>query len=207
MPDDAQPKRLVPLPVKDWSDDLAPVLADMHGAPLNVHKLMAHNPVLLNAWWSFRNHSVNGGTLGRRLGELIILRVAVHLDAWYEWASHVDRSLRIGLTAEEICRVAERETCHGWSSAEAAVLEAVDDLMETRRLSPPTRARLAAHFSEEQLLDLIAIQGMYVILGNMILSWGLELDAGISARIAAITSEEEFSIRARAFATRQPKPN
>ena len=87
------------------------------------------------------------------------------------------------------------------------MLEAVDDLMEARRLSPPTRARLAAHFSEEQLLDLIAIQGMYVILGNMILSWGLELDAGISARIAAITSEEEFSIRARAFATRQPKPN
>ncbi|MEO1610088.1 MAG: hypothetical protein AAFR90_12310 [Pseudomonadota bacterium] len=48
---------------------------------------------------------------------------------------------------------------------------------------------------------------MYVILGNMILSCGLELDAGVSARIAATPSEEEFSTRARAFATRQPKQN
>ncbi|MEO0810556.1 MAG: hypothetical protein AAFW82_07970 [Pseudomonadota bacterium] len=55
MPDDAQPKRLVPLPVKDWSDDLAPVLADMHGAPLNVHKLMAHNPVLRKDHQAFSN--------------------------------------------------------------------------------------------------------------------------------------------------------
>ena len=199
MSGDAHPKPLAPLPVEQWSGGIQSVLADMQGAPLNVHKLMAHNPALLKAWWSFRNHSVNGGTLGRRLGEFVILRVSLHLGAWYEWASHVDRSLRIGVTREEIQRIAVRETRPGWPDMEAVLLEAVDDLMEMRRLSADTQKQLAQHFSDAQVLDIIAIQGMYVILGNMILSWGLELDTTVKEKIADTTNREEFLLSAQAF--------
>ena len=88
---------LTPLPADQWNESLSNVLSDMNDAPLNVHKLMAHNPGLLQAWWNFRNYSVRGGTLGSRLAELLILRVSVHISAWYEWASHVDRALQCGL--------------------------------------------------------------------------------------------------------------
>jgi hypothetical protein len=67
----------MPLATEQWRSDLAPIKADMNGAPINVHKLMAHNPDLLKAWWGVRNHSVSVGTLGAVTGDLVILRVAI----------------------------------------------------------------------------------------------------------------------------------
>ena len=91
-----------PLSVSEWDDSLSQAVADMIGNPLNVHKLMANHPELLKAWWNFRNYSVVGGDLGARKGELVILRISLHMKAWYEWGSHIERSLACGLTMEEI---------------------------------------------------------------------------------------------------------
>lgn len=184
---------LLPLPEDQWSPALEGVLNDMGGAPINVHKLMAHNADLLNAWWNFRNHSVDGGSLGRRFAELVILRVGMHLKAWYEWGSHVDRSLRCGLALEEINRVQVRSLDGGWTAQEAALLRAVDELVTARQLSSDTKVELARHFSTAQVLDIIAIHGMYVILGCMINTWGLALDAKVAERISAHTTEAGFN--------------
>ncbi|MDG1323338.1 MAG: carboxymuconolactone decarboxylase family protein, partial [Porticoccaceae bacterium] len=99
-----------PLATQHWDKALTKVIEDTKGAPLHVHQLMANNPKLLDAWWDFRNHSVEGGTLGKRAGELVILRVAVHMQAWYEWGSHVDRALTCGLSIDEINRVLSHST-------------------------------------------------------------------------------------------------
>jgi hypothetical protein len=193
---------LSPLSVSDWDPTLGAIAEDMGGMPINVHKLMAHNPALLKAWWSFRKHSVQGGTLGPRLGELVILRVGIQLAAWYEWGSHVDRSLRCGLALDEINRVLQRDILTVWAKDEAALLEAVDELVEDHALSRAMRLRLAEHFSVEQILDIIAIHGMYVILGCMIRSWGLELDDAVNARIEEHTTPESFAAAATAFHAR-----
>ncbi len=193
------PQSLSPLPTEDWDPTLKNVIDDMNGNPINVHKLMAHSPQLLQAWWNFRNYSVNGGTLGDRLGELVILRVGVHLSVWYEWGSHVDRSLRCGMTMEEIDRVLERGVSKKWTEAEAALLTAVDDLIETRCLSDECHQRLSNFFSVEQIFDIIAIHGMYLILGCMIKTWGLKLDDAVDQRICNHVTDAEFQAAAKRF--------
>lgn len=189
---------LAPLPLDAWDPALDHIAADMKGAPINVHKLMAHNPALLKAWWDFRNYSVNGGTLGPRLGELVILRVGVQLCAWYEWGSHVDRSLRCGLTLDEINAVLQRDTT-GFSPAERALLQAVDALIEQHEIPTALLGRLSDHFETPQIMDIIAIHGMYVILGCMIRTWGLALDEAVNARIEQHTTPEGFEVAARGF--------
>lgn len=190
---------ITPLPVQQWPSMLDTVRADMGGKPINVHMLMAHNPQLLNAWWNFRNYSVDGGSLGKRLGELVILRVGVHLKAWYEWGSHVDRAMRCGLTIDEINRVLERGIGPLWKPSEGALLRAVDELILTRRISPNCQAALAAHFTTAQVIDIVAIHGMYFILGCLINTWGLSLDTDVAERIQAHTSEEMFEYAVRCF--------
>ncbi len=190
---------LLPLPTDQWDGSLAEIIEEMNGAPLNVHKLMANNPALLRAWWSFRNYSINGGSLGARKGELVILRVGVQTSTWYEWASHVDRARHKGLTQEEINAVLLRETTDVWNRQEAALLTAVDNLIEDGGLSTKIRSRLAQYFSSQQVLDIIAIHGMYVILGCMIRSWGLELDTAVRARVESITDEKRFASAAKRF--------
>ena len=48
-------------------------------------------------------------------------------------------------------------------------------------------------------MDIIAIQGMYVILACMIKSWGLTLDHEVQERIALQASERDFIAAAARF--------
>ncbi|MEM1140989.1 MAG: carboxymuconolactone decarboxylase family protein [Pseudomonadota bacterium] len=181
-----------PLPPSAWDESLMPIIENLDGDPLNVHRLMANHPQLLSAWWNFRNHAVNGGALGKRLGELVILRVAVHMGSWYEWASHVDRSLHCGLSLDEINRVTERRIGPKWQANEACLLEAVDELIASHGLSSDLQSKMELYFSVEQVMDVIAIHGMYVVLACMIKTWGLKLDEDVQSRLPSTVTEDFF---------------
>lgn len=184
--------KVTPLPPAEWNPCLAHIIEDMRGAPINVHGLLANHPKLLEAWWGFRNYSVNGGDLGRRKGELVILRVAVNMRAWYEWGAHVERALACGIGRDEIERVKTGATAPEWEASEALLLEAVDELIAGHGLSPATHARLRRHYSVRQIMDIMAIHGMYVILACMINTWGLELDARIQEKLPSDVTRESF---------------
>jgi alkylhydroperoxidase family enzyme len=189
--------RVEPLDAAQWPPVLDGVCTDMNGAPINVQKLMAHSPNLLRAWWDFRNYSVSGGSLGKRLGELVILRVGVHLGAWYEWGSHVDRAQRIGMSADAIFQTLNLHP--NLDPSEVLILTAVDELMMAHKINAATRAALEKYYDTAQLMDLIAIQGMYVILGGFINTWDLALDGAVAARIETVTNRADFERSSAAF--------
>lgn len=184
-----------PLPLAEWDESLQRVVDDMNGRPLSVHSLMANHPALLDAWWDFRNYSVQGGELSQRDCELVILRVAVHMKSWYEWGSHVDRGLAAGLSQEEIDRVIDGPDARGWTERDATLIAAVDELVDDRGISASTLGNLSSHFSSKQVMDIIAIHGMYITLGCMINTWDLALDEHIRSRLPEGTSREEFEAR------------
>ena len=175
-----------------WDKSLSQILKQMNGQPLNVHKLLANHPKLLKAWWNFRNYSVKGGDLGRRRGELVILRVAANLRSWYEWSSHVDRSLQCGLEIFEIERVNKKIKKSEWCVEEYFLLLAVDELIENRTIKKTLFTKLKQYYSEQQIMDIISIHGMYIILGCMIDIWKLDLEDYISKRLPANINKESF---------------
>lgn len=179
-----------PVPTQDWDSSLQHVIDDMHGRPINIHALMANHPALLNAWWSLREYLVRGGDLEQRHCELVILRVAVHMRSWYEWSSHVVRGLESGLTVDEIERV--RVGGDEWSDADAALLSAVDEVARDNVIGDRTRERLAAHFSDRQVMDIILLHGMYRTIGCMINTWGIELDEQVQGRLPKQITEQSF---------------
>src|SRR5210317_814019 len=155
-----------PVPVHEWDPSLQHIIEDMDGRPINIHSLMANHPLLLNAWWNLRNYLVNGGELDQRHCELVILRVAARMHSWYEWASHVVRGLDAGLSNDEIEGV--RLTDAKWDDADQALLDAVDDIANNNCVSEGVRARLAPHFTDRQVMDIIVLHGMYLTIGGMI---------------------------------------
>jgi 4-carboxymuconolactone decarboxylase len=184
-------KELKPVPVDEWNGSLKKILEDMKGIPLNIHSLMAHNPELLQAWWAFRNYSVKGGHLGQRKAELVILRVAVRLGSWYEWAAHIERSLQIGISLDLIEEI--RKNSPEMPEEDAILIQAVDDLILDKRLSPETLEQASHYYDKRQLLDIIAIHGMYVTLGCMIETWGVELDRHVREALPASLNEKNFA--------------
>ena len=184
--------KATPLPISDWNPSLSHIINDMKGQPLNVHSLMANHPELLKAWWNYRNYSVAGGDLGKRRGELVILRVAIHMKSWYEWSSHVERALSCGLTLEEIERVKQGTQAPEWSSGEALLLKAVDELIANHAIAEETLEDLYEHYTTRQVMDIIAIQGMYITLGSMINTWGLELDDHVQKKLPESVTKVKF---------------
>jgi len=181
-----------PVPLSKWDKSLEHVIDDMKGHPLNVHSLMANHPKLLDAWWNFRNYAVRGGALGQRDCELVILRVAVHMRSWYEWASHVDRGLSAGLSIEEIERVKQAPDSPEWDQRDAVLLQSIDGLLAERAISSDTLITLSDHFSNNQIMDVIAIHGMYITLGCMINTWGLAIDGPVLDRLPADVTRKSF---------------
>lgn len=180
-----------PVPLNDWDESLQHVVADMRGRPLNIHGLLANHPPLLEAWWALRNYLVEGGDLEQRQCELVILRVAARRRSWYEWASHVVRGLDNGLSLEDIERV--RRDDDVWPDADAILLEAVDEILESCSISPVTLERLAGHFTDRQILDIVHLHGMYATLACTIGTWGVELDDHVAQRLPDTVTEEAFA--------------
>ena len=183
---------LRPLEVSDWDKSLSHIATQMNNEPLNVHKLMANHPALLAAWWNFRNYSVLGGELGRRNGELVILRVASNLKSWYEWSSHVDRSLNCGLTLKEIVKVNSKLSEDDWIEKEYLLLSSVDILIKKKKLKTKFYNKMRKYFSDKQIMDIIAIHGMYTILACMINIYGLSLEKKIAKRLPKQITKKSF---------------
>jgi len=179
-----------PVPIRDWDPTLQHVIDDMNGRPINIHALMANHPALLKAWWDLRNYLVNGGDLEQRQCELVILRVAVHMRSWYEWGSHVVRGLDSGLSLEEIDRV--RADSDDWDAADSILLAAVDEVARHNVIGEETRAQLAEHFTELQVMDIILLHGMYLTLGCMINTWSIELDDHVRERLPEHITPQSF---------------
>ena len=97
-----------------------------------------------------------------------------------------------GLTLAEIERVKQRAAAPGWTVADKLLLTAVDELIARHAISPGTLSELYQHYSPKQVMDLIAIQGMYVTLGGMINSFGLELDQQVLERLPESVSQTQF---------------
>jgi hypothetical protein len=178
---------------EDWNTSLSHVITDMKGQPLNVHKLLANNPALLDAWWSLRKYLVQGGSLGKRNAELVILRTAAHARNWYEWASHVVRGLNSNLSLVEIERVIEGPGHADWAESDALLLQSVDDLAANGALGPELLEKLDAHIGQEAILDLIALRSMYVMLGNMLNTWEVELDRHVATALPDTLTRENFA--------------
>src|SRR5690606_6271144 len=87
---------LAPLADAAWPDEVAHML-DGFAGQLNVYRVMAHHPALLQAWSDYRNHVVLENALGAELSEVAILRTGHRLGSPYEWAHHVKRARLLGM--------------------------------------------------------------------------------------------------------------
>jgi alkylhydroperoxidase family enzyme len=166
-----------PLNPDNWPDELDEIRSYLD-IPLNIHSTMAHHSELLQAWMPLRNHIVSNSTLPARQRELIILRTAHNCQTDYEWRHHVERGQLAGLEMVEINRVIEGGQADGWSSDEAALLNAADDCHRESCLSASTLEEVQQHFNDQQQLDIVVTVGVYMILASIINTWNVPMEDG-----------------------------
>jgi alkylhydroperoxidase family enzyme len=115
-------------------------------------------------WDRFRAGSLlDRGPVSLRHREIVIDRTCARCGCPYEWGVHAAFfAQRVALTPEQL-----RATVHGdandpvWSDEERLLIRMVDELHDSAGLTDELWATLAAAFSVEQILELIALVGFY----------------------------------------------
>jgi 4-carboxymuconolactone decarboxylase len=132
--------------------------------PLNLFRTVAHNPAILERFRSTGTYLLNFGTLSALDREIVIQRTCARCGCEYEWGVHaVFYGERVGLSAEQLDATAAgpgaADPC--WSPEQAVLIELVDALHDRDDLDDAVWERLAAHYNEAQLVELVALVGQY----------------------------------------------
>ena len=132
--------------------------------PLKLFRTVARNPRLL------RNFADNGKLVYNRdtdiaplHRELVIQRTTARCGAEYEWGVHAYVfGKSVGLTGER-----QRATVEGapssacWTAEESLLIEFADSLHDGAAIPDALWERLRRHWSEEQILELAMLAGLY----------------------------------------------
>lgn len=174
--------RIEPLSDTEATDAQKQVLAPFveRNFVLNIFRTMARHPGALDRFLKWGNYILGKyNTLPERERELAILRTGFNCGSGYEWAQHVVIGKRAGLTGEEIARIKTGSASPGWSSADAAILDACDDLTRDHFITDAHWAALGHHFRTEQCMDLVYTVGQYTQVSMLLNSFGVQLDKGL----------------------------
>jgi 4-carboxymuconolactone decarboxylase len=179
----AKPPRIKPLP-PDQRDDRTREVMDGLRSPrggddeLNIFATLAHHPKLLKRWSAFGGVLLGGGDLPARDREILILRTGWNCQAEYEWGQHAAIGRGVGLTDDEIARLAEGPDA-GWDDFDAALVRAADELHDDAVISDATWKALAARYNEKQLIEVCMVVGQYHLVSFTLNSLGVEREPGV----------------------------
>jgi 4-carboxymuconolactone decarboxylase len=108
------------------------------------------------------------GKLDRRLFELIVLVIARHWNAQYEWFVHEPAALKAGLAAGIVDAIRTGKEPPYERDDERTVAGLTAELLETRTVSQATYDRVIAAFGLDLFIEMITVAGFYVTAAMMI---------------------------------------
>ncbi|MDE1935008.1 carboxymuconolactone decarboxylase family protein [Bradyrhizobium sp.] len=103
-----------------------------------------------------------------RLNEFAILIIGRQWRSQVEWFAHAPIAAKAGLKAEIIAELKEGKRPSGMADDEALVYDFVTELTTTQKVSDETFARAKKLFSDQQIVDLTAVAGNYVMVAMML---------------------------------------
>lgn len=131
---------------------------------------------LFRSWLPFGAVLLGFGKLRRRDAELVILRVGHLRGCEYELQQHRRIAKRRGVDAETQSKIFEDPHAGGLPARDRALLAAVDELVDTRTLSPETWQSLSSHLDRPQLIEFVMLASQYDALAATLNTLKVPLD-------------------------------
>jgi 4-carboxymuconolactone decarboxylase len=150
------------------------------GPAVNIFRTLVQHPKLFKRWLVFANHVLFKSTIPPRDREILILRTGWRCRAEYEWGQHVIIGKAVGLSDDEILRIADGPAAPGWDPFDAALLRAADELHDDHFLSDATWKTLGERYSTQQLMDAVFTVGQYTLVSMALNSFGVQLDPHVT---------------------------
>jgi 4-carboxymuconolactone decarboxylase len=173
--------RVAPLAKEGWTEEQRKFLEPFYTSHLyNVTGTLARHWEASKKFGVWNSHILGAtGTLPPRDREILILRTGWLCQAEYEWAQHVLIGKANGLTDGEIEQIRKGPNDEHWSSFDAALVRASDELHADAFVSDVTWKTLSERYTTEQLMDVVFTVGQYTLVSMALNTFGVQLDKGL----------------------------
>jgi|FLYL01.1.fsa_nt_gi alkylhydroperoxidase family enzyme len=146
---------------------------------LNVFKVMAHSPELMQSWWRMMTVLFTRLELEPRLRELAILRLFQIKKGAYGFAHHVRLGKEAGVTDEQIAQLSKHETSAAFTDLEQLVLQYTDACTELSDEAPELAEAVKAALGERQLVELTFCIANWNLMAHLLLPLDIEPEPAI----------------------------
>jgi len=137
------------------------------GGPYN---MLLRSPELTARYLGMTDYLRFETSLPHRLNELAILIEARLWDAQYEWWAHYPIALKAGVPEAVANDIKEGRRPAAMKPDEEAVYDVCIELLRDRHLTDATFVRAKAMLGEQQVVDLVAVAGFYVMVSSVIIA-------------------------------------
>jgi 4-carboxymuconolactone decarboxylase len=103
-----------------------------------------------------------------KLNELAILIIGRQWRSQVEWFAHAPLAAKAGLSTDIIAELKEGKRPSKMAEDEAVVYDFVTELTTTRKVSDETYTRAKKVFNDQQIVDLTAVAGNYVMVAMVL---------------------------------------
>lgn len=135
------------------------------GGPLDA---MCRSPEMARRLSTLSDYFRHGTSLDQRINEFAVILAARLHNSHYEWSVHSQWAMRDGLARSIVEAVAEGRRPDAMADDEAAAYDLLMELAVTQAVSQATFERARALFSEQQLVDLVAVFGAYRMVAGIL---------------------------------------
>jgi alkylhydroperoxidase family enzyme len=165
------------IPYPDPAKQSETIRATLARAPINIMKMVsnASEPVF-NGFGQFSGAFYQPSELDPMLREVAILRVGYLSRSAYEIFHHEGLGRQIGLTDPQIAAIKAARPDPVLTPAQAAVMAFADDVIVNVRAGDATLAAVRVHLSDQAVVDLILVIGLYMTVSRLLETAGVELD-------------------------------
>jgi AhpD family alkylhydroperoxidase len=159
--------------------DIAALVARIRGArggQLHVfYQALLHSPELTEAWFDYNNAVRFKTTLGDRIRELVIMRVAALTGCDYVWSVHAAQyAARAGVTAQQVAALRDWRKSEVFGARERALLAYVDAMTQDVAVPDAVFDGMRGHFSEREAVEVTVLVGAYNMQTRVLRALGIE---------------------------------
>jgi AhpD family alkylhydroperoxidase len=166
---------VVPLPS---DQELAPEIREALSKlpPLNVFRMVARAPASFQGFLELAMSILLRSEFDARKREIAVLRVAHVTRAAYEWTQHVAVARRVGVTDEEMAKIAVDGPVTGLDEEGNLLCRVADEISLEVRLSDEALAQLLERYGVQQATELILCCSYFNMLSRFLESTRVPLE-------------------------------
>lgn len=142
---------------------------------LNVTRMMSHSEGTMQAYSRLGTYLLRKGVLDPVLREVVILRIGQLCGSDYEWHQHVSVARAVGMDEATLQAITD-QTFDRLDERQQIAVTIAEEIKRDAGASATTFARAQAHFSHEELVELVMTAGYYVMTAGFLLSFGIEIE-------------------------------